>query len=249
MFSYLIVAKEVSSTGTHHLQGFLSLKKRTSFSKLKKLFVRYHIESRRGTFQQAVDYCKKDGDYIEVGVPPKQGNRTDLEAVAEKIKEGVTSTAIARDFTTTYIKYYRGIEQTILKLQTPFTAGNVRGVWIWGPPGTGKSHVARTYDADAYIKPQNKWWDGYNGQLTVILDDLDTPVLSHYLKIWADKWACTGETKGGTIHLRHTLFIVTSNLHPCELWPVEREDDTLVEAIVRRFRLFHKESLSTEIII
>jgi len=34
--------------------------------------------------------------------------------------------------------------------------------------------------------------------------------LGHYLKIWADRWACTGETKGGTIPLNHHFFIVTS---------------------------------------
>lgn len=45
------------------------------------------------------------------------------------------------------------------------------------------------------------------------MDDLDFEggdKLGHYLKIWADKWACTGETKGGTIPLNHHRFIVTS---------------------------------------
>jgi hypothetical protein len=43
-------------------------------------------------------------------------------------------------------------------------ADNVRGIWYWGAPGTGKSREARAKYPDAYLKAQNKWWDGYTGQ-------------------------------------------------------------------------------------
>jgi hypothetical protein len=36
-------------------------------------------------------------------------------------------------------------------------------------------------------------------------------MLGHYLKIWADKYPCTGEIKGATVQLKHHRFIVTSN--------------------------------------
>lgn len=83
---------------------------------------------------------------------------------------------------------------------------------MWGEPGTGKTTFARTeYPGSLYIKPQSKWWDGYSGQKTVVLDDLDSDCLGHYLKIWGDKWAATGEVKGGTVPLKYDRFIVTSN--------------------------------------
>jgi len=111
----------------------------------------------------------------------------------------------------------------------------VRGVWIYGPSGCGKTTFARTeYSEDVYIKAQNKWWDGYHGQKTVVLDDLDSDCLSHYLKIWADKWAARGEIKGGQVALNYEHFIVTSNFSIEELF--RKVPEVTLDAIKRRFK-------------
>ena len=46
-------------------------------------------------------------------------------------------------------------------------------VWVlWGPSGTGKSRFVAACWPDAFWKaPESKWWDGYSGQETVVLDD------------------------------------------------------------------------------
>lgn len=47
---------------------------------------------------------------------------------------------------------------------------------------------------------------------------MDTSVLGHYLKIWADHYSCSGEVKGGTIPLFHKKLIITSNYSIGELF-------------------------------
>jgi len=59
------------------------------------------------------------------------------------------------------------------------------------------------------------------------------------MKIWTDKWACTGEIKGGTVNLVHKKFVVTSNYHPDDIW---NEDPTMLAAIIRRFTIIKKDS-------
>lgn len=56
------------------------------------------------------------------------------------------------------------------------------------------------------------------------------------MKIWTDKWACTGECKGSTIPLNYEKFYVTSNYHPRDIWD---DDEVLLEAITRRFRIIN----------
>jgi len=151
------------------------------------------------------------------------------------IKEGKSVQTIAEECSETFIKFGRGIRDLKLILEKPYDHDDVRGTWYYGPPGSGKSYRARTENPNAYLKAQNKWFDGYAGEEAIILDDLDHNALGHHLKIWADRYACTGETKGGTIHLRHKKFVITSNYHPNTLF----EDSEMCAAIERRFNIVY----------
>lgn len=233
---YLVYGREIGDSGTPHLQGFLTVSKPKRLSALKKLLKTAHWEAAKGTSLQAADYCKKDEDFFERGALPFQGKRTDLDdAISTLKKHGVKR--VAEEHPREYVKFSRGFRDLALILEQPYNHHCCRGIWIHGPPGTGKSHSARGFSSDLYLKAQNKWFDGYAGERVILLDDLDTDVLGHHLKIWADKYACTGETKGGTIHLRHHLFIVTSNYDPEKFWFGEPQ---MLAAIYRRFNVIEK---------
>ena len=113
--------------------------------------------------------------------------------------------------------------------------GELQNLWLCGDPGTGKTrYVWENYD-DLYIKAINKWWDGYHGQETVLLDDWDPKheVLVSYLKIWGDRYPFRGEIKGSSMMLRPKRIIVTSNYIIDECF--QNQEDIL--AIRRRFKV------------
>ena len=78
-------------------------------------------------------------------------------------------------------------------------------MWIWGKPGVGKSHFARqVLGLRVLPKLNNKWWDGYQSQKVVIMEDVDKETikfLHHHLKIWSDRWGFIGETKAERLPL------------------------------------------------
>lgn len=114
------------------------------------------------------------------------------------------------------------------------------GLWIAGPSGCGKSTIATTKFGAYYFKDKTKWWDGYNGEDTVVCEDVDISWKDcfAYFKIWSDKYQFNGEVKGGTVALRPKRIIVTSNRTLEELlelmgWP---KDDYV--PYTRRFRQY-----------
>jgi len=80
-FTYLCYGEEIApTTGTPHLQGTLRCPSarapsgiRRALAELLGADARPHIEAAKGTFEQAVAYCRKDGRFTEFGDPPRQG--------------------------------------------------------------------------------------------------------------------------------------------------------------------------------
>lgn len=71
--SYRILAREIGAEGTHHLQGYIEFVNRKSLLTVKRLLgSRWHLEIRRGTGYEASEYCKKDGEFTELGKIPCQ---------------------------------------------------------------------------------------------------------------------------------------------------------------------------------
>ena len=111
----------------------------------------------------------------------------------------------------------------------------LKNEWHWGPTGLGKSRHCRTTWPDAYIKMPNKWWDGYENEETVLIEDVQKEhhMLGYHFKIWADHYPFKAEVKGTTITLRPARVIITSNYSPADIWT----DPAILEAIMRRFKV------------
>lgn len=91
---YGVLGYETGESGTPHIQGFIIFTSRKRLTSVKSLAGdRCHLEVARGTSDQAANYCKKDGDYVEHGsyaVGPDQGKRNDWEELRDYIKQSVS---------------------------------------------------------------------------------------------------------------------------------------------------------------
>lgn len=114
--------------------------------------------------------------------------------------------------------------------------GEVRNLWYYGETGAGKTRAALAEFPDCYRKiSNNKWWDGYQDEDHVLMDDFDKKheYMGYNLKIWGDRYAFIAETKGSSRMIRPKKIIVTSNYHPKDIW----SDDTTLGPILRRFKV------------
>jgi len=91
---YIVFGYERGEEGTPHLQGYVHLSTQKTLSAMKKFIPRAHLEPRRGTIDEAVDYCKKDGDFEEYGEKPKTqqekgvSEKARWKRIFEKAEEG-----------------------------------------------------------------------------------------------------------------------------------------------------------------
>jgi len=62
--TYIVHGKEVSASGTPHLQGYLTLRSPQRLSMMKKYHPKAHWEPARSV-EASKRYCKKDGNFAE----------------------------------------------------------------------------------------------------------------------------------------------------------------------------------------
>lgn len=216
--SYLIYQLEQGENGTPHYQGYIEFTKKKKAARVRQLLPRSHVEMRKGTKDHAIAYCSKEprlSPTITWGKPfqSRQGTRTDLNVIRESIESGITEIALAREYFSTWIKYHRAFAR-YRSLAAPNRTWKSEVVMCLGTPGTGKSRYCLEQCPNAYWKQRSIWWDNYEGQDDVILDDyygwLPWDVLLRLL----DRYPLLVETKGGQAAFLAKRIFITSNTEP-----------------------------------
>jgi len=263
---YVCWGYEIAPSGTPHLQGYAEFTKTMRITGIKKLggpFEKMHLTVRRGTRDQAKDYCAK-------GTQPKQewdefaklgdgklgpnygigvnfvehgdwnaggaGARNDLGKT-----RNIALTGGLREVTLTGNAQQIKVAEKFLTYHEEPRDWLTEVSWFWGPSGSGKSRTARENlkDNDVYVKNDNtKWWDGYDGHEAVIIDDFRDSwwSLTEMLSL-LDRYEKRVEVKGGWRQCKPRKIIITS-IHPPESMYVRADEDA--KQLIRRLSFVTK---------
>lgn len=210
-----------------HVQGYAEFNDKVSIKavQLKLGIGNAHCEPRRGTQSDAVAYVNKVDSRVHgpwsFGSRARQGERVDLLAVCNEISAGASLKRIREEFPTQYVCYRRGLRDMhsdhLLAGSRSFRRVEVHV--YYGDTGTGKTRKAiEDAGSDYYILDQGDklWFDGYEGESTLIIDDYYGWIKYGKLLRLLDGYQFRCEIKGGFTYANWTKVVFTSNKPPDE---------------------------------
>ena len=235
---YLRGQREVGGeTGYEHWQLLCVTSRKTTLGSMRRLLgPTGHYEPSRS--EAATKYVWKEetaveGTRFEVGaLPINRANPKDWDRIWTAACEGDLVAIPADVRVRCFTQLIRIGTANARAVASPRTV-----VVFWGTTGSGKSRTAWDEAGfEAYPKdPRSKWWDGYQGQDHVVIDEFRGGIdIAHVLR-WFDRYPVLVETKGGATALRSTKIWITSNLHPRDWYP--DLDQLTLEALLRRLEI------------
>lgn len=230
--------EEGGTTGYRHYQVLVVFKRKQSLRFVQRFFGGgCHCELSRSS--AADEYVWKEdtrveGSQFEFGIKPvRRNNPIDWDKVWDEAKANNISAIQA----CVRVQHYRTLRAIASDFSQPTGIERVCYVFF-GPTGTGKSRRAWLEAGfQAYPKdPRSKFWDGYQNQDHVVIDEFRGGIdVSHMLR-WLDRYPVRVEIKGASTCLTARRIWITSNLHPNQWYP--GLDSDTYEALLRRLVLY-----------
>ena len=220
----LRVSKEVCpTTGKEHLQCTVTFKRTYRFSAVKKLLPTCHIEEKKACADDL--YCMKTDSEILINVDNRQqGKRNDLIELRDMVDNNCNKLEMFQAHFGTMVRNYRGIYEYRNLLNAKRCRTKPEVIWCIGPSKGGKSTWAQNTYPDAYWATAEHgdklWWDGYDQQETVVLDDFCPSMISYHglLKLLNGTGKYRVPTKGGSDWFLSKRVILTSVVHPRQMY-------------------------------
>lgn len=172
-------------TGTLHYQAYCCFHNKRSVNGVRAMFPQCHVEVMQGSLRQNEDYCSKEGSFTKLGDEPKQGERSDIIGIRDRIVAGERPMKIAKTTTNS------AELETVARFNRFFTEMHRECSWDsrvaegFSPPktylrigdqGVGKStHVYELHGYEniwVWNSTMGKFFDGYRGEPVVIFEDV-----------------------------------------------------------------------------
>lgn len=261
---FAIWSHEVADSGTPHIQGYLQLEKKTKIQALRNKLTKFKawVARANGTGQQSVEYVSHTGKHADkpglLGGPwsygeldeTVQGQRTDINALGDAILAGASMKQLCTDHTSTMLKYFGNAQKIKQVVSVTKRAWRTELHILTGRAGSGKSYTAHEegrkylrdnnlneeiYDLPVPAPGQRLWFQGYEGQSVVCIDDFYGTIDIHMIKRMADELPLVVEVKNTHEQFLARQIYITSNIGWRNWWPKEllaNKNDA--EAIQRR---------------
>lgn len=187
--------------------------------------------------------------FKEYGIKPVtsersgQGLRTDLRPFQDAMKEKRSLASVLQnpDTHAAFVKYPKGIEALFKYTRTPLKdiildKRDVEVYFYYGPPDTGKTYYAEL-EKPFYKKPfGNEWWDGYNGEENIIIDDFKGSIAPEFFLQITQGNSMAINVKQSMDQAEWKRVKITSNDLPSQWWnqSVYAKSPTLLQAIDKR---------------
>lgn len=208
-----------------HVQGYIEFYENYRIGQVKAVLgdAKCHVEPRMGSRTQARDYCRKPetaiaGTQVEFGMWRMEVTRK--RKLSDMLRTDMTLADIIDTAPHLYVLYNRGLGK-LFSYRSKKKYKKFRKVVVTvlvGKTGTGKTRRAMSgeFGDDWYSLPSSEklWFDGYDGEKTLIIDDFYGGIkYGIFLKI-LDGHAQQVPFKGGFHHAQWTAVIITSNAEP-----------------------------------
>ncbi len=262
---YWCVGREVCpETKTIHYHAFVYLKQPKSWNAFtdwwhgQRRFQEtehkdVHIEECQN-IKKYIKYCQKDSLtssknyhpdnwFLEEGLKPRQGKRTDIINLMDAVHGGVSDLDLYLFHTGAMVKYNKAVTKFRYLLDRRNAISEpVECTLFWGPTGVGKTRLVWEKEQSLYVysgdSGSNIWFDGYSGESAILFDDFNGDIRLSTLLRLTDRYPIRLPVKGDFVMRKCKSIYFTSNL-PIEDWYPSANPEHL-SALKRRFTLIRK---------
>jgi len=199
-----------------HYQGWVQFSRRMRFhTALKIMGGHVTMFQCKGTEEQNNKYCRKDNKFRSVGNFSTQGKRQDLAEIFRQFKNpDIAIMDIADAYPGDWLRYHRGLlltrQYAVRGSTTEYRKVIVRV--FSGGTGTGKTRRAVESGGFMIHGDSLQWWDGYEGEESIIIDEYSNQVPITKLLNLLDGYQLRLAVKGGFTYANWKKVIITTNL-------------------------------------